>query len=29
MTPAQYATLTGPWANVIGKVHPDDEEVLG
>ena len=21
-----YATLTGPWASVIGPVHPDDEE---
>lgn len=23
-----YATLTGPWASVIGPVHPDDEQAV-
>ena len=25
-TQAHYDTLTGPWATVIGKVHPDDTD---
>jgi len=25
VTQAHYDLLTGPWATVIGKVHPDDE----
>lgn len=26
-TQEHYDLLTGPWRRVIGKVHPDDEEV--
>jgi hypothetical protein len=27
-TQAHYDILTQPWANVIGKVHPDDADRL-
>ncbi len=26
-TQEHYDTLTGPWRKVVGKLHPDDEEV--
>lgn len=26
-TQADYDLLTGPWRRVIGKIHPDDEEM--
>ncbi|MGH3497476.1 MAG: hypothetical protein ACRDP1_08445, partial [Nocardioidaceae bacterium] len=27
LTPAHYATLTGPWAAAVGPAHPDDPAV--
>jgi hypothetical protein len=29
LTQEHYDVLTGPWATVIGRVHPDDRDRLG